>query len=113
MGLPAGFPATTASLDSVGFWELNSDGRAYAPYPTEGDRIIVGQTVIRRFRQPRTVTILGLAGTSDATSLEGKEGGTYTLVWHRGSTSNVYVDKVITKRIPQFGIAEVEISVII
>lgn len=111
MGLPAGFPAANATLDSVGFWELNSDGRAYAPYPTEGDTVTIGQTVIRRYRKPRAVTVLGLAGTSDATSLEGKEGSSVNLVWHRGTTA-VFVEKVITKRIPQFAVAEVEISVI-
>ncbi len=112
MGLPSGFPTADAALDSVVFWELNNDGKAYAPYPTEGETTIVGQTVVRRYRKPRTVTVLGLAGTTDATSLEGKEGSSVSLVWSRGTTT-VYVDKVVTKRIPVLGVVEVEISVII
>ena len=112
MGLPAGFPATNATLDSVAFWELNNDGKAYAPYPTEGETTMVGQTVVRRYRTPRTVTVLGLAGTTDASSLEGKEGSSVSLVWHRGTTS-VYVNKVETKRIPFLAVAEVTIEVII
>lgn len=112
MPLPTGFPAATATLDSVGFWELNSDEKAYAAYPTEGETTTVGQTVIRRYRKPRTVTVQGLAGTTDASSLEGKEGGSYSLVWHRG-TQTVYVDKVETKRIPHLAVAEITLTVII
>ena len=112
MGLPTGFPATDATLDSVAFWELNSDGKSYAPYPTEGETVTIGQTVVRRYRKPRTVTVLGLAGTSDATSLEGKEGSSVSLVWHRGTTS-VFVSKVTTNRIPHLGVVECAIEVII
>lgn len=112
MGLPAGFPSTDASLDSVAFWELNSDEHAYAPYGTEGERTIIGQTVVRRYRKPREVTIQGLAGTSDASSLEGKEGSNVSLVWHRG-TQTVHVARVETKRIPSLGVAEVTLSVIL
>lgn len=112
MGLPTRFPTADASLDSVAFWELNAGGNAYASYPTEGETITVGQTVIRRYRKPRTVTIEGLAGTSDATSLEGKEGSSVSLVWHRG-TQTVYVDKVETRRIPSLSVAEVTLTVIL
>ncbi len=106
MGLPTGFPATDATFNSVAFLELHPDMR-YGSYPLEEERTIVGQTVIDRFTKPVEVTVLGLAGTSDAASLEALQGSSHSLVWHRG-TNTARLVRCETKTVR--GIAVVELS---
>lgn len=111
MALPHPFPATDATLDSLAFWEVDSDGR-YAGVATEGERIIVGQTVIRRYRRPRTATIRGICAIADADDFDNKEGSSASLTWHRG-TQTVYVDQVETAQIDDLAVAEITLSVIL
>jgi len=109
MGLPAGFPPTDASLGSLTFWELFPDGRS-AGVSTDGERTIIGQTIVRRFRKPREATVNGLCAIADADDFDDTEGTTATLTWHRGSDS-VYVAKVETRRIPRLAVAEITLTV--
>lgn len=111
MGLPAGYPAADASFDGVEFWELSPGGR-YVEVPLEEEHVIVGTTVITRYGKLRQVTVPGLASIADAETLDGKRGVSGDLVWHRGTDTAVVI-AVAAKHIPELGVAEVSLTVLI
>jgi hypothetical protein len=111
MGLPTGFPATDATFNSVAFLELHPDMR-YGPYPQDEERTIVGQTVITKFTKPVEVTVEGLAGTTDAASLEALQGSSHTLTWHRGSNTARLV-RCETKKVRGLAVVELSMTFII
>jgi hypothetical protein len=111
MGLPSGYPATDATFNSVAFLELHPDFR-YEPYAQEEETTIVGQTVITRYTKPKEVTVLGLAGTSDAASIEGFQGTSHSLVWHRG-TNTALLKRCETKKVRGPAVVELTMTFIL
>jgi hypothetical protein len=112
MPLPAGYPPAAASFAGIDFWELFPDGKAYASFPNDLAHVVIGQTVVTRYTTPRQLTILGLCGLDEADDFDSYSGGSDVLVWHHGSDSALPVS-IETKRIPQLGVAEVALTVII
>lgn len=111
MALPTGFPAEDGSFNSVSFWELSPDGR-YAPVVADGERTIVGQTVITRFTRPEETQVSALCSSSEAASLKALVGSSHSLVYH-GGTVTAYLARCEVKHVDRFSIAEVTLQFII
>ena len=110
MPLPSGFPATNGTLNSLAFWELNEDD-TYPAIQNRSNMVTIGRTVVIRYHELQETTVRGLCAIADADDFEAVQGTSATLTWHYGTSFNVIVMSVDTKRYTHLAVAEITVGV--